>query len=125
MKTVMEQLVEIQDKLDALKSQTQQETEVKGQEMAFTFTQDALVTFATHLVERTIDNCKEAVTNTNLDVDGLVDLSMGCGYQIDVELDADAIIRSVQDEIDESIDTDADSVNSEVMSILDDMGIKS
>jgi hypothetical protein len=141
MKTVMEQLMEIQDKLDALKAQstefypccddgvctcnelkTETPQEVSAEEAAtITFTKDELITFATHLVERTLDKCKEAVTDTNLDTDNVVDLSMGYGHQIEVELDTDAIARSIHDEIDGVVETDPVSVNDEINSILNDM----
>jgi hypothetical protein len=141
MKTVMEQLMEIQDKLDALKAQSTEYTtccsdvctcddepeieipqEVSAEETAtIMFTKDELITFATHLVERTLDKCKEAVTDTNLDTDNVVDLSMGYGHQIEVELDTDAITRSIHDEIDGVVETDPVSVNDEITSILNDM----
>jgi hypothetical protein len=149
MKTVMEQLMEIQDKLNALKAQSTEYTtccsgvcecdteeqiiltrgevveapqEVSAEEAAtIVFTKDQLITFATHLVDRTLDKCKEAVTDTGLDVDNLVDLSMGYGFQIEVELDTDAITRSIHDEIDGVVETDPVSVNDEITSILNDM----
>jgi len=141
MKTVMEQLMEIQDKLDALKAQTQPEVECDGacgcgcdepetktpQEVSteeaatITFTKDELITFATHLTERIIDKCKEAATDANMNPDNIVDLSMGYGYQIEVELDTDVIARSIHEEIDAVVDTDSDSINDEINSILNDM----
>jgi hypothetical protein len=149
MKTVMEQLMEIQDKLDTLKAQSTEYTtccsgvctcdteeqiiltrgevveapqEVSAEEATtITFTKDELITFATHLVERTLDKCKEAVTDTSLDTGNLVDLSMGYGYEIEVELDTDAITRSIHDEIDGVVETDPVSVNDEINSILNDM----
>ena len=141
MKTVMEQLMEIQDKLDALKVQAQPEVEcddacgcgcdepetetpqeVSAEETTtIMFTKDQLITFATHLTERIMDKCKEAVTDTNLDTDNVVDLSMSYGHQIEVELDTDAIVRSIHDEIDGVVETDPVSVNDEITSILNDM----
>ena len=132
MKTVMEQLMEIQDKLDALKAQTQPEMpsefdsagfsiEDRESEPKIEFTREQLLTFATKLAERVIDKCKEAVTDTNLDIDNLVDLSMSYGFQIDVELDQDAIVRSIHDEIDETIVLDVDSVEDEVRDIMTEM----
>ena len=138
----MEQLMEIQDKLDALKAQSTEyttccsgvctcddepETEtpqsaiIAEETATITFTKDELITFATHLTERIMDKCKEAVTDTNLDVDNVVDLSMSYGHQIDVELDTDAITRSIHDEIDGVVDTDSNSINDEINSILNDM----
>jgi hypothetical protein len=80
-----------------------------------------MIDFATKLAERIIDKCKEAVTDTGLDVDNVVDLSMGYGFQIEVELDTDAITRSIHDEIDGVVETDPVSVNDEINSILNDM----
>ena len=145
MKTVMEQLMEIQDKLDALKAQSTEYTtccsgvctcedempsefdsagfsiEDRESEPKIEFTREQLITFATKLAERVIDKCKEAVTDTNLDAENLVDLSMGYGYQIDVELDTDAIARSIHDEIDGTIELDIDSVEDEVKDIMTEM----
>jgi len=134
MKTVMEQLMEIQDKLDALKAQAQPEVECDEPETetpqsaitaeeanVIVFTKDELITFATHLVERVIDKCKEAATDANMNPDNIVDLSMGYGYQIEVELDTDVIARSIHEEIDAVVDTDSNSINDEINSILNDM----
>jgi len=138
----MEQLMEIQDKLDALKAQSTEftpccngvctcddEPETETPQSVITaeeanlivFTKDQLITFTTHLTERIMDKCKEAVTDTNLDTDNVVDLSMGYGHQIEVELDTDAIARSIHDEIDGVVDTDSNSINDEINSILNDM----
>jgi undecaprenyl pyrophosphate synthase len=145
MKTVMEQLMEIQDKLDALKAQSTEYTtccsgvctcddempsefdsagfsiEDRESEPKIEFTREQLLTFATKLAERVIDKCKEAVTDTNIDADNVVDLSMGYGHQIEVELDTDAIARSIHDEIDGTIELDVDSIEDEVRDIMTEM----
>ena len=142
----MEQLMEIQDKLDVLKAEANQSTTFttccsgvctcdegpefdsagfsatdREPETKFEFTREQLITFATKLAERMMDKCKEAVTDTNLNADDLVDLSMGYGFQIDVELDQDAIVRSIHDEIDGTIELDVDSVEDEVRDIMTEM----
>jgi hypothetical protein len=149
MKTVMEQLMEIQDQIDSMKMHLTNTESFKAQSTEYTtccsdvctcedepetpqevsaeetttiiFTKDQLITFATHLTERIMDKCKEAVTDTNLDTDNVVDLSMSYGHQIEVELDTDAITRSIHDEIDGVVDTDSDSINDEINGILNDM----
>jgi len=153
MKTVLEQLMELQDKLDALKAQTQPEVKCDGvcgcgcdepsvevedegpefdsagfsiadrkvlaeEAQMIVFTREELITFAAELADRVISKCKEAVTDTNIDADNVVDLSMGYGYQIEVELDQDSIVRSIHDEIDNTIETDNDSIEDEVNDIL-------
>jgi len=84
-------------------------------------TRAEMIDFATKLAGRIIDKCKEAVTDTNLDADSLVDLSMSYGYQIEIELDQDSIARSIHDEIDGAIDLDPDSVSDEIDDIFGDM----
>ena len=155
MKTVLEQLIEVQNQLDELKlhfkNKESFETEVecngvcgcgcdepeiempsefdsagfsiadREPEPKIEFTREQLLEFATKLAERVIDKCKEAVIDTNLNADDLVDLSLGYGFQIDVELDQDAIVRSIHDEIDGTIELDVESVEDEVKDILDDM----
>lgn len=143
MKTVLGQLIELQNQLDALKAQSTEYTtccsgvctcdegpefdsagfsiEDREPEPKIEFTREQLLTFATKLAERVIDKCKEAVTDTNIDADNVVDLSMGYGHQIEVELDTDAITRSIHDEIDETIELDVDSVEDEVKDIMTEM----
>ena len=147
MKTLMEQLMEIQDQIDSMKMHLTNTESFKAQSTEYTtccsdvctcndepetpqsaitaeeanvivFTKDQLITFATHLTERIMDKCKEAVTDTNLDAENVVDLSMSYGHQIDVELDTDAIARSIHDEIDGTIELDVDSVEDEVKDIM-------
>jgi hypothetical protein len=166
MKTVLEQLMELNDKIEAIGKRVYGETicgdgacgcgcdespvEVEGEgpefdvrgfgdvertvvESAYVVTEDdkyaghvhltraEMIDFATKLAERIIDKCKEAVTDTNLDADSLVDLSMSYGYQIEIELDQDSIARSIHDEIDGAIDLDPDSVSDEIDDIFGDM----
>jgi hypothetical protein len=172
MKTVMEQLMEIQEQVDSLKIHLINTESFKAQSSEFTpcctdectcgepekiertkftiqadanepefdsagfstadrepdpeqtmsFTQEELVTLAAKLMERVIDVVKEAVDDTCLDADNLVDLSMGYGYQIEVELDTDQITRSIHEEIDNTIELDNDSVENELYDILKGMG---
>ena len=150
MKTVMEQLMEIQDQIDSMKMHLTNTESFKAQSTEFTpccddecacndepetpqsvitvegtdtitFTKDQLITFATHLTERIIDKCKEAATDANMNPDNIVDLSMGYCNVIEVELDTDTIARSIHEEIDAVVDTDSNSVNDEINSILNDM----
>ena len=150
MKTVMEQLMEIQDQIDSMKMHLTNTESFKAQSTEYTpccddgcacnnesetpqsvitaeeanvimFTKDELITFATHLTERIIDKCKEAAIDANINPDNVVDLSMGYGYQIEVELDTDTIAKSIHEEIDAVVDTDSDLINDEINSILNDM----
>jgi|LakMenE18May11ns_1017448.scaffolds.fasta_scaffold9599151_2 hypothetical protein len=163
MKTVLEQLMELQEQVDSLKAHFRntesfkvepdpicdgfegcgcgcdeppvevedegpefdsagfsiEDREVSAEEaQVIVFTREELITFAAELADRVISKCKEAVTDTNIDAEDVVELSMGYGYQIEMELDQDSIVRSIHDEIDNTIETDNDSIEDEVNDIL-------
>lgn len=85
------------------------------------FTKKELIDFAFKLMDRTVDACKEAVADTRIDVDDVVTLELGYGYQIEVELNQDRIVDDIQAEIINTIDLDNDSIEVEVDDILTDM----
>jgi len=85
------------------------------------FTKEELIDFAFKLMDRTVDACKEAVADTRIDVDDVVALELGYGYQIEVELNQDRIVNDIQAEIINTIDLDNDSIEVEVDDILTDM----
>ena len=85
------------------------------------FTKEELIDFAFKLMDRTVDACKEAVADTRIDVDDVVTLELGYGYQIEVELNQDRIVNDIQAEIINTIDLDNDSIEVEVDDILTDM----
>jgi hypothetical protein len=99
-------------------SEADREPEV---EQIITFTKKELIILAAKLMERTIEATKEAVTDTDLDADNLVSLDLGYSYQIDIELDKDQIVKSIHDEIDNTIELDNDSVEDELYDILREM----
>ena len=85
------------------------------------FTKEELIDFAFKLMDRTVDACKEAVADTRIDVDDVVELELGYGYQIEVELNQDRLVSDIQVEIINTIDLDNDSIEVEVDNILTEM----
>ena len=85
------------------------------------FTREELIDFATKLMERTATACKEAVHNVEVDVDYCCELSLGYNNQIEVNIDNNVIWDAISDEIDNTIETDEDSVGVEVDNVLSDM----
>lgn len=85
------------------------------------FTKKELIDFAFKLMDRTVDACKEAVADTRIDVDDVVELELGYGYHIEVELNQDRIVDDIQAEIINTIDLDNDSIEVEVDNILTEM----
>jgi len=85
------------------------------------FTKKELIDFAFKLMDRTVDACKEAVADTRIDVDDVVELELGYGYHIEVELNQDRLVSDIQAEIINTIDLDNDSIEVEVDNVLTEM----
>jgi hypothetical protein len=85
------------------------------------FTREELITFAAKLMERTVQACKEAVSDTDFEADYICSLELNYNNQIEVEIDNGVIRDAVSSEIDNTIELDNDSVEVEVDNILRDM----
>jgi len=85
------------------------------------FTKEELIIFATKLMGRTVQACKEAANNIELDPEYICDLSLGCNNQIEIEIDNGAVAGAVESEIDDVVEIDDDSVEAEVDDILHNM----
>ena len=135
MKTVLEQLMEIQDKLDVLKSQAQQEqgcdackdqvTLTNRTVVERAFTEEQVIVITTELANRIIIACKEAVENACFDDDSLVNLELNYNNQIEINLNDDSIKEVFKSEIDDFVNIDAGSIADEVSSIIEHLDIRS
>lgn len=85
------------------------------------FTREELITFAAKLMERTVQACKEAVSDTEFEADYICSLELSYDNQIQVEIENRVIRDTVESEIDNTIELDNDSVEVEVDNILRDM----
>ena len=85
------------------------------------FTREELIDFAAKLMERTVQACKEAVSDTDFEADYICSLELNYNNQIEVEIDNGVIRDAVSSEIDNTIELDNDSVEVEVDNILRDM----
>jgi hypothetical protein len=141
MKTVMEQLMEIQDKLDALKAQStefypccddgvctcdgkDQVTLTNRTVVKLTFTEEQVIAIATELVRRTVDVCKEAVTNTNLEDGDFISLELNYNNQIETTLNSDDIVECMISEIDDYVNVDSDSITDEIGNLIEYLNIE-
>ena len=89
------------------------------------FTKEELITFAAKLMERTVQACKEAVSDTEFEADYICSLELNYNNQIEVEIDNGVIRDAVGNEIDNTIELDNDTVEVEVNNILDNMLLES
>jgi hypothetical protein len=89
------------------------------------FTKEELITFAAKLMERTVQACKEAVSDTDFEADYICSLELNYNNQIEVEIDNGVIRDTVECEIDNTIELDNDTVEVEVNNILDNMLLES
>jgi L-cysteine desulfidase len=167
MKTVLEQLMELKDKISAIEiavcgeticsdgacgcgcDESPVEVEDEGPEIdsagfskedrvidgQYMVTEDnkyaghvhltraEMIDFATRLTERVIASVKEAVSNTDLNVDDLVTLELNSwtNNTIEMELDKDTLTNNINSEIEDAICLDVDSINDEIDDIFGDM----
>jgi len=93
-------------------------------EQTISFNREELITLAAKLMERALKAAKEAVADTEFDVDSLVSLELNTwsGNTIEVELDKDTIIDNICSEIADTICLDNDSVEDELHDILVEIG---
>jgi BMFP domain-containing protein YqiC len=93
-------------------------------EQIISFNREELITLAAKLMERALKAAKEAVADTEFDVDSLVSLELNTwsGNTIEVELDKDTIVDNICSEISDTIYLDNDSVEDELHDILVEIG---
>lgn len=149
MKTVMEQLMEIQDQVDSMKMHLMNTESFKAQSTEFTpccddacgckdqvtltnrtvveraFTEEQVVAITTELANRIVIACKEAVENACFDDDSLVNLELNYNNQIEINLNDDSIKEVFKSEIDDFVNIDTDSIADEVSSIIEHLDIRS
>ena len=167
MKTVLEQLMELKDKISAIEiavcgeticddgacgcgcDESPVEVEDEGPEIdsagfskedrvidgQYMVTEDnkyaghvhltraEMINFTTRLTERVIASVKEAVSNTDLNVDDLVTLELNSwtNNTIEMELDKDTLTNNINSEIEDTINLDPDSISDEIDDIFGDM----
>ena len=63
------------------------------------FTREELITFAAKLMERTVQACKEAISDTDFEADYICSLELNYNNQIEVEIDNRVIRDAVESEI--------------------------
>ena len=89
-----------------------------------TYTQEQVVAIAEELSKRMVITCKEAVENACVDDDSLVNLELNYNNQIEISLNDDGIKETINNEIDDFVTIDTDSVADEVGSIIEYLGIR-
>jgi len=89
-----------------------------------TFTEEQVIAIAIELVKRTVDVCKEAVTNTNLDEGDFISLELNYNNQIETTLNSDDIVECMISEIDEYVNVDSDSITDEIGNITEYLNIE-
>ena len=99
-------------------------TEDDEPEQTISFTKKELIEFTVTLTKRALVFAKEAVADTELDVDSLVSLELNTwsGNTIEVELDKDTIVDNICSDIDDAVALDDDSVEDEIGDVLRAIG---
>ena len=142
MKTVLEQLMEIQEQVDSMKMHLMNTESFKAQQeqgcdackdqvtltnrtvVERAFTEEQVIAIAIELVKRTVDVCKEAVTNTNLDDGDFISLELNYNNQIETTLNSDDIVECMISEIDDYVNVDSDSITDEIGNLIEYLNIE-
>jgi hypothetical protein len=143
MKTVLEQLMEIQEQVDSMKMHLMNTESFKAQQeqgcdackdqvtltnrtvVERAFTEEQVIVITTELANRIVIACKEAVENACFDDDSLVNLELNYNNQIEINLNDDSIKEVFKSEIDDFVNIDTDSIADEVSSIIEHLDIRS
>jgi len=99
-------------------------TEDDEPEQTLSFTKKELIEFTVTLTKRALVFAKEAVADTELDVDSLVSLELNTwsGNTIEVELDKDTLVDNICSDIDDAVALDDDSIEDEIGDVLRAIG---
>ena len=85
-------------------------------------TRAEMIDFATKLTERVIESIKEAVSNMDLSADDLVTLELNSWSNvIEVELNTNTLAYNINNEIEDAVNLDPDSISDEIDDIFGDM----
>ena len=88
-------------------------------EQIYEFTKESLITFSAKLIERTLDAVEEVITDTDIsEDDDMVDLELGYDNKITWTLNHRAIQDEIKDNVRSQIETDNDTIETEVNNIL-------
>lgn len=84
-----------------------------------TFTKEELIMFSAKLIERTLDTVEDIISDTDIsEDDDMVDLELGYDNKITWTLNHRAIQDEIKDNVRSQIETDNDTVETEVNNIL-------
>ena len=86
-------------------------------ELKYIFTKEQLIQFAAHLTERTMKAVKEAISEVEVDEE-VVNLELSYDNQINIDLNHNQIQDTFIDEINNTIELDNDTLETEIDNIL-------
>lgn len=90
-------------------------------EVKYVFTKEQLIQYSAHITERVLGAVKEAIRDTEVDED-MVELSIErYSNSISIEMDNQSIQDAFIDEINNTIELDNDTIEEEMINILDHM----
>ena len=92
---------------------------MSDREQTYEFTKESLITFSAKLIERTLDTVEEIITDTDIsEDDNMVDLELDYDNRITWTLNHRVIQDEIVDNVRSQIETDNDTIETEVNNIL-------
>lgn len=96
--------------------------EIEAETPIYSFTQEQLISFTLQIQERCKAAIVEAIKGGGLDCEDMVELELEYDKTITVSFDEGALYREIESLIDDTFETDDDSVMDEIKNILKSTG---
>jgi hypothetical protein len=96
--------------------------EIEAETPIYSFTQEQLISFTLQIQERCKAAIVEAIKGSGLDCEDMVELELEYDKTITVSFDEGALYREIESLIDDTFETDDDSVMDEIKNILKSTG---
>ena len=93
----------------------------RGEETVTMFTRQQLINFTREIQERCKQTVLEAINNSGIDFDDMVELELNYNKTIEVNFDDHSLYKELESAIDEALETDSEAIYSEALDVIENM----
>ena len=85
------------------------------------FSRQQLIEYTREIQERCKQTVNEAIKNSGIDFDDMVELELNYNKTIEVNFDDHSLYKEIESAIDDAFETDSESIYSEAMDVIENM----
>lgn len=85
------------------------------------FSRQQLIEYTREIQERCKQTVNEAIKNSGIDFDDMVELELDYNKTIEVNFDDHSLYKEIESAIDDAFETDSESIYSEAMDVIENM----